>query len=178
MKKGKKILQGIMVLSLLTMTSTVTVHGVVDSPPEIHSESPSNSATGISVTLSQVSVYISDDDHDLEWSIEVSTGDSASGTSESSGTKTCSLTTPLEYGTTYTWWVNASTDLGLTNKSYTFTTIENQPPTITYIRVYNSTLSTHESLNSTNISILPDWFNVSISDTGRLKNNDNTVNNK
>lgn len=151
-----------------------TVLAVLPEPPEISSPSPSSGENGVSTSLAQVSITITDMDEDgfaneLAWSIEVSNGDSSSGSSETSGTKTCAITGALSSSTVYTWWINATTDaqgsaLGPTNSSYSFTTESNTAPTITALKVYNATLGTNESLNSTNISILPTNFWLTIAD--------------
>ena len=142
--------------------------------PEFSDPNPVNETSDISVMLSQVSIYIEDMDDDgfeneLAWSIEVSNGDSDSGSGEASGTKTCSLTTPLEYGTEYTWWVNATTDSqgqakGPTNGTYSFTTTSNTAPIINSVKMWNSTTAEEKTLNSTSVTILTTSINVSVED--------------
>lgn len=172
--KQKRILSIVACVCLLAMNAmTITVVAVLPEPPQVESPSPSNGESGVSVSLSEVSVTITDSDNDgyaneLDWTIEVSNGDSASGSGETSGEKSCTISS-LNPGTVYTWWVNASTDdqgnaEGSTNVSFTFTTVSNTAPVLNWISVYNSTLSTNEYLNSTNVSILPDKFQINIAD--------------
>jgi photosystem II stability/assembly factor-like uncharacterized protein len=103
-------------------------------PPMFSNENPVNGAVEVPISLQILSVDISDHDGDgFDWSIETSPDiGSSSGTGEGNGTKTCSVS-GLEYGTEYTWFVNA-TDSGSgswTREVYTFTTSEppqNNPP--------------------------------------------------
>jgi len=94
--------------------------------PTISNPSPINSATGVSIDILQLSIMVEDHEGDkFNWSIEASPdigGDY--GINEFNGTKTCSVS-GLGYGTTYTWFVNATDSLGSgewTNVSFSFTT--------------------------------------------------------
>ena len=102
-------------------------------PPIISNENPADESTGISITITSLSVKIEDLEGDnFDWSIETSPNiGSNSDTNEHNGTKTCSIS-GLVYDTTYTWYVNAS-DSGsgeTTSEVYTFSTVENHPPEI------------------------------------------------
>jgi len=105
-------------------------------PPAISNEYPTNGETDVSLSQSLLSVTIEDLEGDsFDWSIETSPDiGSKSETNKYNGTKTCSIS-GLYYDTTYTWYVNA-TDSGsgeTTSKVYTFSTVENNPPTDTKI---------------------------------------------
>ena len=116
--------------------------------PVIASPDPVDTAIDRPITQATVQCGISDPDPDsLSWTIEVSTGDSDSG-STSGGTIFCALTTPLDYATTYTWWVNVTDSYVFTREVYTFTTTANQNPNAptnedptdaSYIHPYNLT---------------------------------------
>jgi len=86
------------------------------------SESPNDDATGVSKSTSTLSIDINEPDGDpLEWTIETSPDvGSDSGTGESNGTKTCSVS-GLDYSTTYRWYVNASDGTNWICLSYNFT---------------------------------------------------------
>jgi len=97
--------------------------GITKQPPTISNPQPPNGATNVPVTLSQLSVEISDPEGDLmDWTIETSPNiGSASGNNAEDGTITC-LVSNLTYGTTYTWYVNVTDGNSWTNETYTFTT--------------------------------------------------------
>jgi hypothetical protein len=110
----------------------VTISGGAEpnDPTVFSGENPVDTATGVSIGISSLSVLIEDPEGDsFDWSIEtVPNIGIASGTGEYNGTKTCSVS-GLAYDTTYTWFVNA-TDSGsgeTTEAAYTFTT-ESPPP--------------------------------------------------
>jgi|Deesub1362A_J573_1020465.scaffolds.fasta_scaffold01023_6 hypothetical protein len=95
-----------------------------NSPPVISNPSPANGATGVSISTSQLSVYIADPDGDtFDWTIETKPNiGSSSGIGDTNGTKTCAIS-GLAYGTTYTWYVNVTDANGATSTAtYTFTT--------------------------------------------------------
>ena len=96
--------------------------------PQQSNEYPNDGAIGISRFQTNVSVYISDINGDLmDWTIEVDNSDSNSGNNNPNGTINCSLSTPLSYSTTYTWWVNITDGIHWFNQTYTFTTQEIVP---------------------------------------------------
>jgi len=113
---------------------TFTTESVQNDPPAFSNENPPEGAIDVPITTSSLSVYISDPEGDsFDWSIETSPDvGSSGGSGEGNGTKSCSVS-GLSYGTTYTWFVNAS-DLGgsgqTTSEVYTFTTESgvNDPP--------------------------------------------------
>ncbi|MCD6474279.1 MAG: hypothetical protein J7K47_05185, partial [Thermoplasmata archaeon] len=84
-----------------------------NNPPVASNPSPADGATNVPITLSQLSIDISDPDGDLfDWTIETSPNiGSSSGNNEANGTKTCSIS-GLQYGTTYTWYVNVTDPTG------------------------------------------------------------------
>jgi len=100
-----------------------------NSPPVQSNPSPSDGATDVDVSLSQLNIDISDPEGDLmNWSIETSPDiGSASGNNTENGTITCPVS-GLSYGTTYTWYVNVTDGQAWTNETYTFTTTTPQPP--------------------------------------------------
>lgn len=104
--------------------ATVTII-LGNAPPIISSNPyPSDEATGVSVSLSQLEVNIYDDDGSVSWTIETSpfAGSNGSGGDyEANGDKTCDLAT-LDLGTTYIWYVNATDGVAWTNETFTFTT--------------------------------------------------------
>jgi len=125
--------------------------------PFLSSENPSDGSTGINRNTGIVSVYINDRNGDLmNWSIEVNNGDSNSDTDASNGTISCSLSTPLDYLTTYTWWVNVTDGTDWTNKTYNFISTEFEPPTF-LVSAYNKTV-----INITSITGPPDADSIMI----------------
>jgi len=114
--------------------------------PVITSSSPSNGATGVSISISDLNINIFDPNSDnFDWTIETNPNiGSSSGTSESDGVKTCSIS-GLTEETTYTWYVNATDPSGSgewTNNTYTFTTgtlTGNNPPSFSNVNPVNGT---------------------------------------
>jgi len=109
-----------------------TFHTMANQAPTFSTEQPSDGAIDVPITRDIIQLDISDPEGDtFDWNIDCSNGDSSSGSGESNGTKTCDISSALDFGTTYTWWVNSSdTVSGLsTNESYTFTTLENSAVT-------------------------------------------------
>ncbi len=107
--------------------------------PQVSNPNPQDGATGVSTSLSQLTVEISDPDGDLmNWTIETSPDiGSASGNNTANGTITCPVS-GLEPETTYTWYVNVTDGTYWTNKTYTFATVDNNPPRINAIsQTYN-----------------------------------------
>ena len=102
--------------------------------PVITNELPTNSSTGVSVSSSQLSIQMINDDGDLmDYTIKTNPDiGSSNGFGVKSGTKTCSISA-LAYGTTYTWHVNVTDGTVWTNRTYTFmteTSPVNNPPAI------------------------------------------------
>jgi hypothetical protein len=109
---------------------------------QIYNENPTNGSINIDKTRSNVSVSLSDLNGDImNWSIEVSTGESNSGDATNS-TQSCSLVTPLDYNATITWWVNVTDGFTWTRTIYAFTTRSEyipSPPTSFNAQKYNMT---------------------------------------
>ncbi|RLE45744.1 hypothetical protein DRJ25_05205, partial [Candidatus Woesearchaeota archaeon] len=96
-----------------------------NNPPSVTDPSPSDGATDVSVSISELSCNISDPDGDLmNWTIETSPDiGNASGNNAGNGTITCSVS-GLQYGTTYHWYVNVTDGEIWSNVTFTFTTEE------------------------------------------------------
>jgi len=116
--------------------------------PTITNPSPINNSLGQNITdTTSFTVYISDPDSDLfSWTIECSSGDSSSGNLQSAGTKTCTLTTPLDYNTEYLVWVNATDPGGSNTWNYSWFVFNTEavggsPPTV----VINTTTGIEET---------------------------------
>jgi PKD repeat protein len=92
----------------------------------------------------------------FDWTITTSPDiGSSSGSGESNGTKTCSVS-GLTYLTTYTWFVNATDGINWTNLSYSFTTFSepaNYPPLILSPSVSNGSTGVSTSINSLSANI-------------------------
>jgi hypothetical protein len=130
---------------------------ISNDPPVISNPNPSNGATDVSVSISELSVTIEDPEGDLiDWSITTSPDiGSSSGTGENNGTKTCSIS-GLEYETTYTWYVSATdpNDSGeTTEKTYTFTTMTSTPPVISNPEPPNNAIDIAITLSEISVTI-------------------------
>jgi len=102
--------------SLSYSTADATTNNI----PSISSPNPANGAPNIDKTQSSVSASVTDaDGSSIAWTIETSLGNSNSG-SGVGGTKTCSLSPPLTYGITVTWWVNVTDGYDTAKATYTF----------------------------------------------------------
>ena len=96
-------------------------------PPKINAISPTNNSTNVSIELTKLTVFIEDIEQNVfHWTIESTSGDTKTCFYDLTGTKTCPLTTPLQYNTTYIWYVNATDPLPGSNqqisKTFYFTT--------------------------------------------------------
>jgi len=91
---------------------------------------PAHQQGNVLVTQATWNITIKDPEGDtFNWSIEVSNGDSNNSNDDTNGSKFVELTTPLNYNTEYTVWVNG-TDSGngtSVNNTYNFTT---EPPMV------------------------------------------------
>lgn len=99
---------------------------IYNDPPKFSNEVPFNGSINVPITISSLSIYISDEEEDrFDWSIETSPDIGiSSGTGDVDGTKTCNVS-GLNYTTTYTWYVNATDPVGssqTSEKIYTFET--------------------------------------------------------
>jgi FlaG/FlaF family flagellin (archaellin) len=112
--------------------SLYTFTTVGNNPPSYGTPSPATSSTENQLSLTW-SISINDSEaNNFNWWISCSNGQSTNASGQSNGTKSISLS-GLTYSMTYTVWVNATdpTGSGLwTNRSYTFTTKTNNPPTL------------------------------------------------
>ena len=103
-----------------------TTESAPNLPPVFSNEVPLDGSVGVPVSLSELSIDISDPEGDgFNWIIETSPDvGSSSGSGEFDGSKVCGVS-GLSYGTTYTWFVNATDPSGsgsYTRDVYTFTT--------------------------------------------------------
>lgn len=98
-----------------------TADDETNNAPVLTDEDPVDTTIDVDKNYPQVSVDISDADAEqMTWTIEVSNGDDDNG-ADYDGTITCDLVSPLNYGETYTWWVNVTDGYDWTNETYTFT---------------------------------------------------------
>jgi len=155
--------------------------------PVITSSSPSNGATGVSISISDLNINIFDPNSDnFDWTIETNPNiGSSSGTSESDGVKTCSIS-GLTEETTYTWYVNATDPSGSgewTNNTYTFTTgtlTGNNPPSFSNVNPVNGTSDVSVDISSMSLTIedpegdLFDWTIETFPDIGSSTGNDDS----
>ena len=93
-------------------------------------ETPTDDTGNIDKTQSTVNVTLSDVEGDtMSWNIDVSTGDTDSGSS-GNGSISCSLSTPLTYDANIIWYVNVSDGYNWTNGTYNFTVRSEYVPSI------------------------------------------------
>ena len=116
-------------------------------PISYTSLSPSDGSTNVLWSQSSFTVNIAHDNGDVfDWSIETSPNvGSNSGNSASNGTKSASLSTPLDREQTYTIYVNSTDGSFEKNETYTFTTKANTPPAASSPSIANGT----QTLNTT-----------------------------
>ena len=138
--------------------------------PIITIESPTNQSTNISISLSQLSVNISDFEGDsFNWSIETAPNvGNITNFYHQNGTKNCSISN-LQYNTTYNWYVNVSDDgnQNLVKKRYVFSTeyAPNYAPVFSGENPANETIGISRDLSKVTIIISDpegDRFNWSI----------------
>ncbi len=105
----------------------ITIEEPENLPPELSDEFPVDEAINVPVTISELSIFISDPEGDsFSWTIETCPNiGSSSGLNEYDGKKICSVSDLQSY-TTYIWFVNATdSESGYSSeKSFTFTTEE------------------------------------------------------
>jgi len=95
-------------------------------PPELYYPNPSNNSINVPITKSLISVEVTDRENDLiNWEITTSPDIGSNyGIADPVGIINCPISS-LDYGTTYTWYVNVIDETGSgqwTNNTYTFTT--------------------------------------------------------
>jgi predicted glutamine amidotransferase len=104
-------------------TITATFTKVANEPPVVSNPQPSDGATNVPVSISQLNFTISDPDGDLMDYYVSTTPDIGSKSQTGIHDGTYNLTVSnLAYGTTYKWWINVTDGTHWTNMSYTFTT--------------------------------------------------------
>jgi len=125
-----------------------TFHFTTDDSPTIYNETPHNRTSGINVNTSQLSVIIEDPNGDnIDWTIETSPDiGSNSATSDSNGTKYCSIS-GIDANMTYTWYVNVSDGDDYTNRSFVFYSTRN--PYVTSIDYLSTPISIQTELDIT-----------------------------
>jgi hypothetical protein len=85
-------------------------------------ENPANWTTGVTTLFPVLEVLINQSEGlTMNWTIEVSNGDNASGSGASNGTINIT-TSKLNSNTTYIWWVNVTDEIVVSNKTYYFNT--------------------------------------------------------
>ena len=107
----------------LTDSDDVTFTVAAHDAPFFSGLSISSGATEVSVGITSLSITIEDPNGDfIDWTIETSPSiGSNSGSGESNGSKSCSIS-GLAYSTTYTWFVNATDGNSWAKGLYFFTT--------------------------------------------------------
>ena len=129
-------------------------------PPVIESINPVDNQVDVLMNLTTISITVTDEDNDLlNWSIETSpTVGSASGISDTSGQKNCTVSN-LDYFTEYTVFVNVSDGSFWLTDTYSFTTgpdLTNNVPVISQPSPGNQT---------NNVDVWNDTFSVQINDS-------------
>jgi len=103
-------------------TNSVLVYTGTNMPPAFSNINPADGATGILTNITQLSLTIQDPEgNPFSWTIQTSPNIGSTSGSGGNGTKTCTIS-GLTYGTTYTWFVNATDGTSWNKKTYTFTT--------------------------------------------------------
>ena len=118
-----------------------TYQFTTNAAPFYSNEQPLNNSKNVPIDLSNLSIIIEDPEgDDFNWWIKSSpsipiSSNSDNGTMDSNGTKQCEITDLLNYGKTYTWYVNSTDPAGShdwTREWFTFTTeYQNFSPIIT-----------------------------------------------
>ena len=163
-----------------TIINTIngTYTNLTNSAPIFTGQYPSDGAIDIPLTPPDFNITIEDPDGDnMNYSycliIEGCGQGGSSAMSVTNGTHTIILNTgaccPLDYSTTYTWWVNLTDDYTYTNETFSFTTIE--MPWNTVIDTINGSYS-----NSTAFKTIIDTINGTYSNTTIFKTIIDTIN--
>ena len=128
-------------------------------------ENPANNTPDRPITFTPVQITIEDPEgKTFNWTIEVApSGDSNNADGDTNGTKNCALTTPLNFGTTYTWYVNATDGVAWTNASYNFITrnqyIPSPPTGFSATTVNRTQINLAWTNNGTNNTLI-EWNNA------------------
>jgi hypothetical protein len=100
-------------------------------PPFSENEDPLDGELDVELDVGYWNVTIKDPDGDnTNGSIECSNGDSTSWNDLGNGTRSLELITSLNYGITYTIWLNYTDGNYDKNETFTFTTFAAAPPTL------------------------------------------------
>ena len=106
--------------------ATYSFTTLANTAPSISSPSPGDGASGVSVSLSSLSVTIEDNEDTFNWTITTNPNmGSDSANDASNGSKTCSVS-GLSYDAYYTWTVRVTDATSWTNTTYDFT-VESDP---------------------------------------------------
>jgi len=143
-----------------------------NNPPiiNISSASPSNGSTSESISLSDLEIWVGDNETTFNWTIECSNGNSSSDNGANNGTKECPVDggDPLSYDTEYFWWVNVTDGEDWTNATLNFTTGSepvNHPPVISSPSPSDHATDVSSSISAVSVTITDadgDTFNWSI----------------
>ena len=99
--------------------------------PVVSSPSPSDGATNVAISLSNLSFNLSDANGDLMNYTVTTSPDIGSGGGNNVGNDTYNVSVGnLAYDTTYTWYVNVTDGVHWTNRTFSFTTKPNLPPVV------------------------------------------------
>jgi hypothetical protein len=92
-------------------------------PPVLINESPLNNTQNILIYQQAVSIFITDpENRPINWTIQGKHIQNTGLNYDTNGNKKATLTTPLPYNNTITWFVNVTDGIKWTNKSFSFTT--------------------------------------------------------
>ena len=106
---------------------TPTGGGTPNQPPLFSNETPSNGSAGQSISFNWNITIQDPDSTTFNWTIQCSNGDSNSLNDDTNGSKELTIS-GLSYSTIYTVWVNATDGTDWTREWFTFTTMDNTPP--------------------------------------------------
>ena len=106
-----------------------------DHAPVISNEQPTNGATNVPITLSQLSFTITDSNDDVMNCTITTTPDIIGGPHQennidSGSTITIPIIETLTFGTLYSWHISSTDGVYWTNRTYSFTTFTNTKPTL------------------------------------------------
>ncbi len=136
--------------------------------PVLTTPCPSNDSTGESINPI-LSITVNDTDSDT-MNVTFWTNATASwseigyNSSSPNGTYSQTPSNMNQFNNTYWWSVNVTDGYNWTNETYHFTTYTNYTSSQQSHSIYNSTYSYTWTLNSTNVTLTPQYISVSISD--------------